>query len=331
VRNLISISVLIIISFTGISQTVTFTHKDSLRFAPDSSYSRALIRFGKELVFGTSKNGVIAYDERKKTTRQVSPAIPKGEYRDLVIWKKVVYGMISGDDGIIEQSRSFKYILSIVHSGVFYDDISLNGDQLIILGDPVDSVFFLEAYDLNSNKKIAEFKIKNQPNEACYAASGTTACFLENGDYCFISGGGNQANFHRFNLANAASYSKTALPMALGDGAGPFSVCFSDNLHGVIVGGTYTKPTDQSGTAVYTEDGGKTWNAATTLPSGYRSCVTGNQKILFACGSNGIDYSTDGGKNWKQFDTGNYCALLLEKDALYATTNKGICIRYLIK
>lgn len=328
-RNLISISVLLILSLTGISQT--FTRKDSLRFAPDSSYSRAIVRFGKELIFGTSKSGAIAYHERKKTTRQILFAIPKGEYRDIVIWKNIIYGMVSGDDGMIEQNRSLKYIGRIVHQGVFYDDMSLQGDNLTILGDPVDGVFFLEQYNLHSNEKVADFKIKNQPNEACYAASGTTACFLENGDYCFISGGGNQANFHRLNWKDTTSYFKTALPMALGEGAGPFSVFFSDSLHGTIVGGTYTKPNDQSGTAVYTVDGGKTWIASTTLPAGYRSCVTGNKKIQFACGSSGIDFSTDGGKNWQQFDSGNYCALLLEKKTLYATTNKGVCIRYRIK
>lgn len=313
----------------------TFVQKDTLRFAPDSSYSRAIARFGDDLLFGTSKTGVVLFNE---TTNSVSTTIPpsaSGEFRDLVIYKNRFYGMVSGDNGELRTIlSSFGRNTEISDPGVFYDDITLYKHHVIVLGDPVDGHFFLREsslHQLKNGKSLLIPAITCLPDEACYAASGTTAQVLKNGDYCFVSGGKNAARFHRFSLNDSSTYRCVNLPMTTGEGAGPFSVYFRDNKHGVIVGGNYTQPKDSSGTAVYTTDGGKTWLPSIKMPAGYRSCVTGFKKVLYACGTTGIDYSTDGGKTWNFFDSGNFCALLVEKGVLYATTNKGICIQYLLK
>jgi hypothetical protein len=331
VRNSISIFVLIVSSFAAFGQFSG--QKDTLRFAPDSSYSRAIIRYGKDqLIFGTSKSGVIVYNEKTKQAQTIFTPNPNGEYRDLALFGKNVCGMVSGNNGVIEEVMNSSATAMVEDSGVFYDDIVRYKDALIILGDPLGGHFFLRKAPISLGS--ASFwshqlpTIKNQPDEACYAASGTTAQLVGKNDYVFVSGGKQSARFHRFDLTDSTTYFVRDLPMVKGEGAGPFSVCFTDENHGVIVGGNYLQAKDSSGTCVYTEDGGKTWLRSTISPNGYRSCVTGNKNILFSCGTTGIDYSSDGGKTWNPFDTGNYCALLLEKRCLYATTNKGVCIRY---
>lgn len=329
-RNSISIFVLIVSSFTAFGQL--YTQKDSLRFAPDSSYSRTIMRFKKDqLLFGTSKSGVIGYNEKTKQTILILPHNPNGEFRDLAFFGKNICGMVSGDNGVIDETMNSSATAMVEDLGVFYDDIVRYKNALILLGDPVEGRFFLKKapISLSSTTFLLHLPtIKNQPDEACYAASGTTAQLVGKSDYVFVSGGKQSARFHRFDLRDSTTYFVRDLPMVKGEGAGPFSVCFTDEKHGVIVGGNYLQPKDSSGTCVYTEDGGKTWLKARISPNGYRSCVTGNKKILFSCGTTGIDYSEDGGKTWNVFDTGNFCALLLEKNALYATTNKGVCIRY---
>lgn len=330
-KNSISIFALVVSSFTAFGQFQG--QKDTLRFASDSSYSRAIMRYNKtDLIFGTSKSGVIAYNEKTKQTQQIFSRNPNGEFRDLALFGKNVCGMVSGDHGIIEELMNSSATITVEDSGVFYDDLVRYKDALIVLGDPVDGHFFLRKAPISLGS--ASFYqqqlpvINNQPDEACYAASGTTAQLVGKSDYVFVSGGKQSARFHRFDLRDSSTYFVRDLPMVKGEGAGPFSVYFSDGNHGVIVGGNYLQPKDSSGTCVYTEDGGKTWLRSVVSPNGYRSCVTGNKKILFSCGTTGIDYSHDGGKTWTPFDSGNYCALLLEKNALYATTNKGVCIRY---
>ncbi|MES2554843.1 MAG: hypothetical protein V4604_01770 [Bacteroidota bacterium] len=329
-RNSISIFVLIVSSFTTFGQY--WGQKDTLRFAPDSSYSRAIMRYNKtDLLFGTSKSGVIQYNEETKQAKSIFPKNPNGEFRDLALFGKNICGMVSGDNGVIDETMNSSATAMVEDPGVFYDDIVRYKDVLILLGDPVQSHFFLKKAPISLGPTAFTLHlptIKNQPDEACYAASGTTAQLVGKSDYVFVSGGKQSARFHRFDLLDSSTYFVRDLPMVKGEGAGPFSVCFTDENHGVIVGGNYLQPKDTSGTCVYTEDGGKTWLKATVSPNGYRSCVTGNSTILYSCGTTGIDFSYDGGKTWTLFDTGNYCALLLEKNALYATTNKGVCIRY---
>ncbi|ASS48882.1 MAG: hypothetical protein A3D31_05910 [Candidatus Fluviicola riflensis] len=329
-RNSISIFVLIISSFIAFGQFPG--QKDTLRFAPDSSYSRAIVRFKKDqLLFGTSKSGVIGYNEKTKQTIPILPRNPNGEFRDLAFFGKNICGMVSGDNGVIDETMNSSATAMVEDPSVFYDDIVRYKNVLIVLGDPVEGRFFLKKAPISLSSTTFSLHlptIKNQPDEACYAASGTTAQLVGKSDYVFVSGGKQSARFHRFDLLDSSTYFVRDLPMVKGEGAGPFSVCFTDEKHGAIVGGNYLQPKDTSGTCVYTEDGGKTWLKSTVSPNGYRSCVTGNKRILFSCGTTGIDYSQDGGKTWYEFDSGNYCALLLEKGALYATTNKGVCIRY---
>ena len=304
-----------------------FDHKDTLRFTADSSYARAIIRFNNELVFGTSKTGVISYNERTKKTTTLIQKNSAGEFRDLAVKDDELYAMVSGDDGIVLNYSKNKSHLLFQRNGLFLDDILLSKNKLYLLGDPINGHFFITEIALKNEGKDSVIELSNEPEEACYAASGTTACIV-NKNYCFVSGGLTSARFHQVNWQTKECLS-TNLPMMKGLGAGPFSLYFQTALNGVIVGGNYLAPSSKTGTACYTNDGGKTWNTSET--NGYRSCVTGNEELLFSCGTNGIDYSSDNGKSWHSFDTGNFCALLLEDNKLYVTTNKGYCIVYQLK
>jgi photosystem II stability/assembly factor-like uncharacterized protein len=82
--------------------------------------------------------------------------------------------------------------------------------------------------------------------------------------------------------------------------SGIFSIWFATPTLGVAVGGDYLKPDDASGSAAFTADGGKTWQAAKTPPHGYRSSVACDaSKTWITVGPNGTDISTDDGKNWR--------------------------------
>lgn len=324
-KNSIAIFVLSCFYTTGFAQIAC--KADTLRFAPDSSYSRAIVRYKKELVFGTSKSGVIALNEKKRTSRTLIPNDFKGEYRDLLAVDETLYAMSSGKIGALLVYTELQTFPILVEPGAFFDDIAADETGIALLGDPFPNSFYLKYISSRAESdNVASIYIPNFPDEACYAASGTTAQFLPGGDYLFVSGGISAARFFRFNWKDSSAVLSVDLPLAKAEGAGPFSVYFWNDVEGVCVGGNYTKPHDAEGTACYTRDGGKTWFPSST--SGYRSCVTGNDRLLLACGSNGIDYSQDGGKTWKSFQSGNFCALLLENKVLYATTNKGYCLRF---
>lgn len=327
-RNLIVISA-VLSPFFLFAQT-GYSSKDTLVFAPDSSYSRDLVRNGKELVFATSKNGVVALNEKTGETRQLILDSPSGEFRSVVLDGTATYGMVSGDNGEVWLQEGNFRSLVLNKPGLFFDDMARCGNIVTIIGDPVDGRFQLFQLDLTTKKAsplgIAPIAVGD---EACYAASGTTVLQPADSVILFISGGSLVARLHRLDMRKKSSSSASILlPMQTGVGCGPFSMHFINENDGMIVGGCYAAPNEPA-TALYTHDGGATWD--TTITSGYRSCVTGNEKVQFTCGINGIEISTDKGKTWKPFDNGNFCALLLEKRYLYATTNKGYCIRYKLK
>jgi hypothetical protein len=62
---------------------------------------------------------------------------------------------------------------------------------------------------------------------------------------------------------------------------------------------------------------------AETQTRGYRSCTHYKNGVLYACGTNGIDFSTDKGKNWKPFMNGTYMAMCTDNYFLYATMPNG--------
>ena len=84
-------------------------------------------------------------------------------------------------------------------------------------------------------------------------------------------------------------------------------------IHGVAIGGDYTKPDTSQGTAASSADSGWTWTASTTPPHGYRSAVQWSEslKAWITVGTNGSDISRDDGRIWQPLDNGNWNALSL--------------------
>jgi len=327
VRNLIVI--LTALNCTGLfAQKPLFTQKDTLAFAPDSSYSRDLFKKGNTIWFATSRNGVVQYNERTKRSNMIIPPSRAGEFRAVEVVGKTCYGMVSGSSGDLWNYENYSNTLLTSFTGRFFDDIDVSHNSMIILGDPENSEFTLLQLDLRTGNVSSIPTPYALIYEGCFAASGTTVLHPSDSTIMFVSGSAMGARYHRTDNLGKTWEVRNDLPMKPGKDCGPFSIHFTDKEHGMITGGCYTDPNDADSTSLYTTDGGTTWTVSETCTRGYRSCVTGNKKVQFACGTNGIDISTDGGRNWKAFDSGNYCALLLEKKRLYATTNKGKCIRY---
>ena len=98
-----------------------------------------------------------------------------------------------------------------------------------------------------------------------------------------------------------------------------------DAKNGVIVGGNYEKPAEQTNNLAFTTDGGRDMDARHGL-AGYRSGVTYvNKKTIVAVGTNGSDITRDGGKTWKQIDKEDYNAVQAKgKRSVWAVGPKGM-------
>ena len=144
------------------------------------------------------------------------------------------------------------------------------------------------------------------PGEGAYAASGSNVAVR--GDSVWI---GTTAGRVLRSADAGQSWTVTPTPLRTGPSAGIFSIAFSDESHGIVVGGDYKLEKEAVENAAVTTDGGRTWTLIRGL-SGYRSAVAyvpGRSRTVLAVGPSGTDLSIDGGRTWKAVSGPGFHAL----------------------
>jgi photosystem II stability/assembly factor-like uncharacterized protein len=182
----------------------------------------------------------------------------------------------------------------------------------IALGDPVDGQFVILTTSDGGSHWDRQRAPPALPNEGAFAASGTCLIVRGGNEAWFATGGPGAARvFH--SAGGGRAWTVAATPIRNdSSNAGIFSLAFSDALHGVAVGGDYSKPNDTAGNIAITSDGGRTWSEPHgARPAGYRSAVAflPSLGLWIATGPSGSDVSSDSGNNWKAFDTGAFNAM----------------------
>jgi photosystem II stability/assembly factor-like uncharacterized protein len=199
--------------------------------------------------------------------------------------------------------------------GAFLDAIAFWDDEHgIALGDPIDGRLFILTTD-DGGAHWTRVPTANAPpmlpGEAAFAASGTCITLLGTSNVWIGTGGGARARVFR-SSDRGRTWAVADTPLHAGNSAsGIFSVAFSDALHGVVVGGEYSKPKALFDNVALTSDGGETWvKARGPLPAGYMSAVAylpgTNGRWLVAVGLGGTARSVDGGESWTMLDTVAY-------------------------
>jgi len=198
----------------------------------------------------------------------------------------------------------------------------------ILLGDPVNQQFSIfETTDGGKNWKRDSregLSVKTKPITA-FAASNSLFSQSRSGYMRgFVTGGPGGA--YLFEAWTSEAWTRIAIPVTAGtDSSGVFSLGFrftpprctdcdhpSEQIF-VAVGGDYTKPSEDSGTAAWSTDLGQTWTVSAKPPHGYRSAVAWSEdlKAWITVGTNGSDISRDDGKTWQPVDDGSWNALSL--------------------
>jgi len=320
-----SLLVAISLSFFSLSFAQnTENRKEVFQFSTEAkSHARALKVVGDILYIGTSNGEVFSLDLNTKELVTFERK-PWPEIRDIEVAGDKLYAMTSGDSSfIITYSTSSNKTHSVQpFYGVFLDGLAQLKETLFLMGDPTDEAFSL--YYLNNNKGLFN-STKTRPvaleNEAAFAASGSTVHILKNGDFLFVSGGEISRLFRSGD--QGANWIISDLPFPYCPTCGPYSMSITEENLWVLVGGDYLKPKERKNTCFYSSDEGKTWKASKKPPYGYRSSAISSGNYLYACGTNGIDYSKNGGKTWKHMSDGNYFALAVSDNLLIASTVNG--------
>jgi photosystem II stability/assembly factor-like uncharacterized protein len=225
--------------------------------------------------------------------------------------------------------ESWRVVFEDKTPGMFLDAMEFWNEQAgIVLGDPVNGKFFIaRTFDGGGSwKEIPEqFKPAADSGEACFAASGTNIRVLDLDEAVFVSGGTSSRAFIRDE--------KFKLPLVQGSestGANSIAVLDHASRKGgttmIVVGGDFSRPDSDSLNCFYTTDRGRTWKAPKRAPHGYRSCVEYlSRKHVISCGINGVDYSVDGGANWKWISKEgfNVCRIAKNGAAVYLAGSNG--------
>ena len=194
----------------------------------------------------------------------------------------------------------------------FFDCMSFSDRRHgLVLSDPVGGKFRILAtsdggrsWQVLSNAAMPAAL----PGEAAFAAGGECITTLGR-DAWFGTGGQSQARvFH--SRDGGRSWTVTTTGMGSGPTAGVFALAFRDRWHGLATGGDFTTPTSATKALARTSTGGTSWQLVSDAPSGYRSGVAWlprrHRPTAIAVGISGSDISYDGGRSWRQFDTGSF-------------------------
>lgn len=263
---------------------------------------------------------------------------PKGyeklDFRDIEAFDKLkaivvnagspAYILTTNDGG-----KSWKQVYKNTDSAIFLDGMGFwDSQQGIVFGDPINNKMqLLKTTDggLSWQNISSNLKKDLKVGEAGFAASGTTIRTGANGNVWIASGGSVSNIYYSRNYGH--TWKVYPCPILQGESStGPFSIAFNNARNGIAVGGNYLKDKENTNNVLITKNGGKSWNRPDKPVLGYRSAVEYfSDKICFATGSSGTDYSLDGGNTWTNISTQNFNALQKAKkgNLVLLTGNKG--------
>ena len=294
-------------------------------------HARGIAIKGHFIFLGNNNGEIVRYHLKNGKSKSLNPKDTFPEIRDIALHKHSIYAMQSADYSIILKFSRFGNAMKQIHlitlelePQLFLDGMAIENKEAFVMGDPVGNIFSLfHSSDLKHWEKIAP-ALPSFDGEAGFAASGSTVQ-ISDGVYYFVSGG-EKSRFFRSN-DKGLTWIQSELPFKNSNASGAFSLAMKDKNNGIVVGGDYLAPNSRENVCFITKDGGITWNASTSGPFGYRSCVHFTDGVYYSCGINGIDYSKDNGTTWTQLSNENCFSICSDTEYVYASSTNGRIIR----
>lgn len=328
----ISLCLIILLFLLSCSQTAY--HFEFMEVnTPGSSSLRAISAVDADIVWASGSRGnvYLSLDGGLNWIQRTIPGCEETEFRSLHAWdadRALVFDVSTSGRAFMtsDGGLSWTQVYSSPAEGAFFNSLKFSDNlEGIAISDPIDDrVFVLKTEDGGFSWR----RLKNLPSaiegEINFAASNTCIEYLPSGEIFIVTGGTRSRILSSFDHGESWSFTET--PVIKGASAGLFSVSFSGSGSGVAVGGDFNDPQRDGIRAIFTEDGGRHWHKAVSMPAAYRSCVVPlGEELYFAIGKTGCDYSADGGKNWVYIDSAGYYAAssVPEKNILYVAGSEG--------
>jgi photosystem II stability/assembly factor-like uncharacterized protein len=294
---------------------------------------RALL-VDKDKIWYAADKGRVGYYNFKTLThlqKTIANTDEKLEFRAMGQNSKFLFIANIGNPAYIykvnKSDLSYQKVYSENNEKAFYDSMNFwNDKEGITIGDPTEECFSI-LITRDSGKTWKKTSCSSLPKladgEAAFAASNTNICIRGNNTW-IVSGGKKARVFYSPDKGNSWEVFETPIVQGLAM-TGIFTADFYDTRFGIIAGGNYEKPEQDSKNKALTFDGGKTWGlVAENSGFGYASCVQfvpkSKGKQLVSVGLTGLHYSSDGGFKWKQLATDKtlYTIRFLDENTAFA-------------
>ncbi|NVK52094.1 MAG: oxidoreductase [Flavobacteriaceae bacterium] len=308
------------------------------KFTIDSTSIRAIHAIDKNTVYYVGSKGDIGKttDGGKTWNKQLiiyNDSIAP-HFRSIASNGKEMFALSIGTPALLYQITGGNPTLVYKEEGpkVFYDSMKFIDEKVgIAIGDPVDNcTSIIMTFDRGQTWK--KIDCSNLPEvkdgEASFAASNTNIKVHKN--TIWVVTGGTKARVLKSDN-KGKTWTIYDTPIIQGNGPqGIYSVDFYDENNGIIIGGNYSKPQENTANKAITTDGGKTWNlVADGKNPNYKSCIKyipdTDGKEIIAVGKTGVSFSNDGGITWKDISTDGYYAIeFIDKNTAWLSGNKKI-------
>lgn len=307
-----------------------FAQVEIIHYTDKKIHARAAFCYSDHLVLGCNNGEVYAYNLKNAKSTVMNPVDSFPEIRDMGLCNSSFFVMQTGGKSAIYEGGSImqydKRGGDVIDSNLFLDGFAFEGAYGFAMADPVKGKFQLfYSADYGKSWEVCETLPDALEGEAAFAASGTTVHIL-NKEFIFVTGGKKSRIFTSKDFGK--TWTVKNIPFAVGASSGAYSMGFESRKKMVVVGGDYTQANNGNGTCFYTKNGGKKWKASKKSPTGYRSCVIYTAGVYYCCGTNGIDYSKDGGKTWSHLADNNCFALAFDNQFIYASSINGTFLKF---
>ena len=260
------------------------------------------------------KYGYVTLNSNKVLESHIvmDPALP--EFRSIAKTSKNIFIASVGNPGLVyrisNDGLKSDFVYREDNEKVFYDSMQFwNDKEGIAMGDPTSdclSVIITRDGGSTWEKLDCSQLPKIDAGEAAFAASNTN--LVIKGNKTWMVSGGTRARVF-YSPDKGKTWQVYPTPIVQGKTmTGIFTADFYDSDNGIIAGGDYEIPEQNSGNKAITTDGGRTWKLIGEKQGfGYASCIqyvpNSNAKQLVAVGTSGLYYSADSGVTWRQFST----------------------------
>ena len=289
-------------------------------FQIDSASIRAIQAISADHLVYAGSNGTIGSTKDAGNSWKVAKIVYQDtivpHFRSLAFNGKYMHALSVGNPALLYRVSDDETTLVYTeyHEKVFYDSLHFFEDQLhgIAVGDPTEncaSILITQNGGATWKKLDCNLLPMFEDGEAFFAASNTNIKTI--GSTVWIASGGKKARVLKStDFGNTWEIFDTPIVQGVGP-QGIYSLDFYDQMNGIILGGDYSKPTENTANKAVTTDGGRTWKlVADGQNPNYKSCVQyvphTDGKEIFAVGKTGVSFSNDAGATWKDISKESY-------------------------